>query len=750
MGRRFGGSTIPTGMDPLGGQQRRVPYRPIVVAAEKDKDGSSTDDEDAEKEKSHKMERDSNSLPAPHSGLKLPSTSTSSSPAQSPLPSPSEINSKTEVEPVRQSSQPSLSSHPSANGKDSLSRLKPSGRSNSLSGLRSGLAQPQSRLQKMGESKSFSTSGETKSTPAGGQDSDTASVKNNTPEPSNKVVPSASNSTSEEEHKQTSTPGLKKPSGLTKMAGTGLRQPQSSSISPSPLLKTASPSVDSDEKSRGVSRLPSSKLHQPLSSSGTKLPSSDQSNSDVSEGSAVPKPGFVKTKLAPPSGSKLSFSLKQPNKTTSPLPSPSTSNTPSLTSPPSELDSNSLSRSPHSSKTSLLSSSESLEGVKSPTIPPPKGFEKAAPQNGKSNIPPPLNISGTVPPTPADTLGSTSSISSTNSQSESNTAEVLTPSPSSGRKYCRRTSPEGMSVDETASPRECKDTHLSSGDDDMMVTKEAFASGKEALSEHGHITQIMTIAESRGRNTSIKQQPVVVTPSDKSMTMSPSQSPSKGGYVKRARSLSPKSSHRIRPILPPEGVSTYTGDTAADKSSDEEKPKLPRSALRTGKLPRGNFHVTISPHSSNESFSSSNASLTKLPAVSPLINVPVRRNEDSRKENTPERRVSQTERPKSMEALESHLFSQQAFPGDLHSNSALVRHGSTRSERLDYSEVADFLKPGRLQELAQARRENEKSDSTPEVSIICCNVVAVLACCFTLLLLLILCFISCWKHLRTS
>ena len=684
MGRRFGGSSIATGMDPLGGQQRRVPYRPVVLATEKDKDSSSTDDEEVEKP--HKPSGDSTTIPA---DLKLSSSS---------VPSLDSDSSKTDLEAVRKASQPLLSSSiPNSDG--FTNKLKPPTRSHSVSAPRnSGLVKPSSRLQKLGEIKSFE-SGQTIER----QENGVAQPVRNKSDPISSTSTSDTGAT-DEERKQAH--ASRKPSGLVK--GSGLRMPQSPNLSPSPLLKASSPSNggDTDSKGHNQSKLP----HAP----GSKLPkppSSDQSSSENNEGSAVPKPGFIKTKLAPPSGSKLTLFQKQSGKTTpgpSPIPSPSSSNAPSLVSPPTELDNQAIPPSPHSSKTSLLSSTESLETAKSPTIPPPKGFETSAPA-AKSNIPPPLSIPPGPAPQTADMLGSTSSISSTNSQAESTNAEILTPSPSSGRKYGRRTSPEGMSVDETASPRECKDTHLSSeslGEDDVATAKEAFATAREAaLREHNQMSQLITGAERGGTNS---QQQQVAKPKDNS----PLQSPSKG-YVKRARSLSPKSSRRIRPMPPPAGVpdSSVTATNKNNEEDQKEKAKVPRSALRGAKLLRGNLHVTISPHSSTESFSSSNASLSKSAITSPQT-VVVIRNEEGGIEGG-ERRISQTERPKSMEALESHSFSQQAFPGDL--NSGLVRHGSTRSERLDYSEVADFLKAGRLQELAQARRGNDKSDSTPEV-----------------------------------
>lgn len=278
-----------------------------------------------------------------------------------------------------------------------------------------------------------------------------------------------------------------------------------------------------------------------------------------------------------------------------------------------------------------------------------------------------------------------------------------------------------MSVDETASPRDIKDAHLSSGslgEDDVATAKEAFTTAQEAMRERNHMTPLMAGAERGGLNRFVQQQ--AVAPPRGDSVASPPRSPAKE-HIKRAHSLSPKSSRRIH-HAPPPGV-TYAGgssESPAGKAIEvdhQEKGKPVRSALRGSKSSRGELHVTISPHSSEESFSSSNNSLSKV-AAGQTVNTPVERRSGGGgggKEGPSERRISQTERPKSMEALESHKFSQHAFPGDLHSG--LDRHGSTRSDQLDYSEVAAFLKSGRLQELAQVRRGQDKSDSTPEVSI---------------------------------
>lgn len=736
----------------MGGQQRRVPYRPLVIV-DKNRDGFSSDEEKGEEKSRPSLASAPSSglspietapvsgLQPPHNGLKIPLPSSSPS---SPLSSPTTEggSNKLNQEPLKQGTPPPPSIAP-VGGKDTGNRLKAPGRS-SLPGPSaprstpvltetSGLAQPTSRLHKMVDNTPSSSSsaagggGSRIPSTAGKGDAGTTSTATqpSIPQPrarsssdtSAKTSPVHSSESAGEEDQKSALQTPRKASGLAK-PGTGMRLPQAASHNPSPLLKTSAPTTETEDKGRGPS-----KLQQLTQVSGSKLAprsgskqapsSSDQSTGDAGEGTAVPKLPLSKSKLTHPPGSKLGL-FKQPARLTSssPTPSPVSSNAPSQVSTPTEQENI---PSPCNSKTSLLSSNESLEAVKFP--PPPKGFEEPHSDAAKPNIPLPLNITGTVdPPTTAppttiqpDTLSSTSSISSTNSQSESTTAEIHTPSPLGGRKYCRRTSPEGMSVDETASPRDSKEAHLSSeslGEEDAATAKEAFATAREALRERNQLAQFM--AGVRREPTDLAQQQVAVTQQGDSL-VNPHASPAKD--LKRARSLSPKSSHRIYrvPLLAGATSATEPSSGKDDKEGHKEKVKPARSALRGTKSSRGDLHVTISPHSSEESFSSSDNSLSKGTSV------PIERRAGG-VEGQSERRISQTERPKSMEELESHKFSQQAFPGDLHG--LLARHGSTRSDQLDYSEVASFLMPGRLQKLAQARREQDGNDSTPEVGIL--------------------------------
>ncbi len=299
---------------------------------------------------------------------------------------------------------------------------------------------------------------------------------------------------------------------------------------------------------------------------------------------------------------------------------------------------------------------------------------------GKPKLhPPPLEINTTpeTTPTKSDNRSSGSSIgsftSSLNSQSESSVLDVQTPSPLGGRKYVRRTSPEGMSVDETASPRDLnKLSDLSNESKEEVFSLMSSGEDIQASKDKENLLAIETGLSSK---------------------------------VKRAQSLSPKASRRIIPLQPQSAVMARssvnngrpTGRGSLDNVDKHVKPS--RSSLRSPRQPgdtKTGKHVTISPHSSVESFTSSDNS---------LIHVSIALEESRVK------RSSQTERPKSLEDLESHSFSLGGYPGDLHPHllsNNLVRRGSTRSEKLDYSEESSFLQKN-------LSDENEGKNSTPEV-----------------------------------
>ena len=297
---------------------------------------------------------------------------------------------------------------------------------------------------------------------------------------------------------------------------------------------------------------------------------------------------------------------------------------------------------------------------------------------GKPKLhPPPLEINTTTPettPTKSDNRSSGSSIgsftSSLNSQSE---LDVQTPSPLGGRKYVRRTSPEGMSVDETASPRDLnKLSDLSNESKEEVFSLMSSGEDIQANKDKENLLAIETGLSSK---------------------------------VKRAQSLSPKASRRIIPLQPQSAMIARTSvnngrSTGRGSLENVDKHVKPgRSSLRSPRQPgdtRTGKHVTISPHSSVESFTSSDNS---------LIHVSVALEESRMKHS------SQTERPKSLEDLESHNFSLGSYPGDLHPHllsNNLVRRGSTRSEKLDYSEESSFLQKN-------LSDENEGKNSTPEV-----------------------------------
>ena len=122
-------------------------------------------------------------------------------------------------------------------------KLKPPTRSHSVSAPRnSGLVKPSSRLQKLGEIKSFE-SGQTIER----QENGVAQPVRNKSDPISSTSTSDTGAT-DEERKQAH--ASRKPSGLVK--GSGLRMPQSPNLSPSPLLKASSPSSVGGETNDGA------------------------------------------------------------------------------------------------------------------------------------------------------------------------------------------------------------------------------------------------------------------------------------------------------------------------------------------------------------------------------------------------------------------------------------------------------------------------------------------------------------------
>ncbi len=415
---------------------------------------------------------------------------------------------------------------------------------------------------------------------------------------------------------------------------------------------------------------------------GNKVPGKTESSPEPERHSSVPKPSKLQQLSGPTSRLKPTGS-----------PPARQASEPLLKTEPNKSDSNeylSENETKSVSKLALVTQKQSSRSFDS-DVPEKTPEPESAPEpelttSTKSKLPPPpLDIITTTPettPSKADNRSSGSSIgsfsSSINSQSELSNLETQTPSPLGYRKGIRRTSPEGMSVDETGSPRDLnKLSDLSNESKEEVFS--LMGNGEDFPRDKENLLAIETGLSSK---------------------------------LKRAQSLSPKSSRRILPLQPQSVMVTMVTETAGGsggsldhigKNGGIVSMKPTRSSLRTprqpGDLKTGiNKHVTISPHSSVESFTSSDNSLVHINATM------------DDKQNRFQLH-SRNERPKSLEDLESHTFSMGGFPGDLHPHilaTNLVRRGSTRSEKLDYSDESSFLQ----QHLSE---DSSGKNSTPEV-----------------------------------
>lgn len=760
--RRHAGSSIPTGMDPLG-QVRRVPYRPIAISNV----GGVTDNNSKDELKVQQKSGTNSPILSPNQtesseathpimstsvprslGLPAPKTSIGSikSPGASSLKSSLSIGSdnvlSSSTESFRSDDESLTSSVSSSSpGSSKLSRSSssvtessspglrtrfamPSGRATpTLGGERSGLARP-SRLQKEqpnssaneGLIKKRSNTLDSNSSLSVLKSETSASDEglNNKPsglsKPSQLSRPEATKNKEESKlQRLTQLPTkLKGPNNPTAITPTGTTSTSAGTTGnptgisngiidathepspPPPSKDSEEPSENSTSKLAMLTRKSPGQIQKSsqlkkgpsLLSTLTSKDTPTEQGTPPTEGQAPPT-----SKLQAPPTSKLQAPPTKlqgpPTSRLQALPSSKLQAPPSnkLQAPPS-----SKLQAPPTSKlqappTSKLQASSKEELNNDDTVSKGEKIKPEMPQEAaptldviKSRTLPPLQInSETTPPKPttsgssADPRSSSSSIASSNSGHSSSNTDLQTPSPFGERKYAQRTSPEGMSVDETASPR---DHRLSDSSETEKNNKEE---GEFSVSDKENI-----------------------------ITSSPS-------TVKRAQSLSPKFSRRIFPI--PSHLSdaqqqqnsiVLSPGSDDSLSSTDKQPK--RSSLRTtSRKPgdtRSDKHVKLSPHSSVESFSSSDVSLGQSTAPPPTVSneTPVRVGEQKR-------RISQNERPKSMEDLEKHTFAVAGFPGDLQTN--LVRRGSTRSERLDYSSVETFLETG-LQE--------RNGSSTPEVS----------------------------------
>lgn len=763
--RRHAGSTIPTGMDPLG-QVRRVPYRPLNITGGiptldiSDKPTKSNSSESATSSSTLSPPGEtpkisspqatpitSTNVPRPtglqapksssgglkppgsHSALKSPSLSSDSALTSSTDSLKSDDAGETKSGSHTLKSQESIPKFLNSKITRSNSSAKDSslysdrrkfpgsltGRSTpTLGGERSGLTPPSSRKTSgsdISKPKTIEAENLSSSTEELGQPVKRSNTLDNSllPQKENGLKEATSIPGKGSQLSSIPGPGNTKSSGIPgaeqkRSFTSGLMRPSLSKIEKSQSLTSEPKGKENEEKSKEepeqrsgspaagkttgevakpsskLQRLtqlpPTSKLKGPSSSNRPELVPTKGNNetekdeqiseTTVQKNYPLKNDNVSKSQLTEPKGStvsKLALLTRKP---------------PTLQQPKSSLATSHLMKALTPVQSPSVSTAKTVNEVPVEPSPPPKEPTQTVTSAKSSNDkPPPLDVQPFTPETsptkpsissndPRSSSSSIGSFGSNNSQSESSMTE--TPSPFSARKYVRRTSPEGMSVDETASPRDHKLSDLSH-ESELEKSKEEVFSILSPDKENTSITELSSIH------------------------------PDAKQVIKRAHSLSPKASRRIFPL--PTTSNLVAPLLAEAPSSDENlnidsKPK--RSALRSPRQPgetRADKHVKISPHSSADSFSSE-ASLSRSVGET---EVPVIITEQKRKS-------SQTERPKSMEDLESHKFSLSGFPGDLHPT--LVRRGSTRSEKLDYSDVETFLETG----LQEGKRNGS---STPEV-----------------------------------
>ena len=199
--------------------------------------------------------------------------------------------------------------------------------------------------------------------------------------------------------------------------------------------------------------------------------------------------------------------------------------------------------------------------------------------------------------------------------------------------------------------------------------------------------------------------------------------------VKRARSLSPKSSHRVNLHVPvSSGARKHFFRSELDRTASNDSAKsenqIPsptrKSCLRNGtksrtssssslESARSTPKVTISPRSSQLVYDPEETGLHPPPTYAVTAFV-------SPKHLSPDRPQSFTESIISSSDSSSPPGSMLAIAGYPRTKVDVVRRASTlstTSERLDYHEVASFLRPS----LEEA--EHSKFGSTPEVCYVC-------------------------------
>ena len=648
--RRHAGSIIPTSLDPMA-QARRIPYKTVTVGPSSGGGGGGADQRQrSNSEVIPPTETPPSSIAKPTSlqppkgaeGSRLKSPGGASS-LKSPMGTTSLTSSSESIDDIKLSSSSSSVASVAKLGRSNSSitestspglRKKlsmPSGRSTpTLGGERSGLARP-TRLQKLTKTEESKL---VLSTNDGIKRSNTADHAPVSISVSGSGISRSLTSSKESSPApiESTGGGGEKVSGLSKLTRPAVTGDNKGTSEEGHQLEK----TNSGSKLTKLTQLPS-KLKTPVSHAPTK---EGEENVESSSGNAGVG-GARNTVVGGTGGtSKLSLLTRKPLGIQKPSQlrkvTPQTSNIEDTRSdelakhenkPPAEPILNEETTPTHKVTTPTHEETTPTHQEATPTHQHTSPI-KESPKQTSSQQNTPTKVAKTHPsldlqaqPTEAtppkiDQRSSNSSIGSATSDTSSNglAGGTETPSPFE-RKYVRRTSPEGMSVDETLSPSD------SGGLDD---------------------------GKGRGFSSPNKENVSQVPPN-----MLPGTEATQ--ILQRAHSLSPKASRRIfnnssSPSHVISDQSAASGEVAKQpKRSILSRKQGDNSALSADK------HVRPVGHSSStESFSSSEVSLgqvtsgeslTRLPSQAPPPSVMIG-----------ERRISNTDRPRSLEDIEKHTF----------------------------------------------------------------------------------------------
>uniref|UniRef100_A0A1X7VNK0 Calponin-homology (CH) domain-containing protein n=2 Tax=Amphimedon queenslandica TaxID=400682 RepID=A0A1X7VNK0_AMPQE len=702
--RRHAGSIIPTSLDPMA-QSRRIPYKAVTVSPSSGGGGGTDQRQRSNSEVIPPTETPSSSIAKPTSlqppkgaeGSRLKSPGGPSSLSlKSPTGTTSLTSSSESIDDIKLSSSSSSVASAAKLGRSNSSitestspglRKKlsmPSGRSTPTE--RSGLARP-TRLQKLTKTEESKLVLSTNDGIKRSNTADHAPVSISVPGSgiSRSLTSSKESSPAPIESTGGGEKGGEKVSGLSKLTRPAVTGDNKGTGEEGHQLEKS----NSGSKLTKLTQLPS-KLKSPVGHAPTK-----EGEESVESSSGNPGVGGARNALVGGAGgaSKLSLLTRKPLGIQKPSQlrkaASLTSNIEDTRSDESAKQENKLPAEPtlneettptHKVTTPTHEETTPTHQEATPTHQHTSPIKEQSPKQTSSQQTTPTKATKTHPsldlqaqPTEAtppkiDQRSSNSSIGSATSDTSSTgmAGGTETPSPFE-RKYVRRTSPEGMSVDETLSPSDSGGLDEGKGRSFSSPNKENVSQVQPNMLPSAESTQIL----------------------------------------QRAHSLSPKASRRIfnnssSPSHLISNQSAVSGEVAKQpKRSILSRKQGDNSALSADK------HVRPVGHSSStESFSSSEVSLgqvtsgeslTRLPSQAPPPSVMIG-----------ERRISNTDRPRSLEDIEKHSFNTGSYPGDLQSVSsgALIRRGSTRSDRLDYSDVESFLETG-----LQDRNES----STPEL-----------------------------------